>query len=254
MMKKKKLNMMTLSLIPIAIGINFVGSQIAIMLKLPLYLDTIGTILVGALCGPIPGLLTGVFTICINGIFDPIQFAYILNCSCYGFVAGLLAKRKWFRSPLKTLFAGITIATIGDILSTPVTALLYGGISETGQSVLIIAFRSLGLGVIPATLVSGLIMEMLDKSIAAFVAFSIIKAISDRFLSRFPLGPIYYRKNREGDAKTSAIGISPDRPEASLARGLRIGNGSPAVPGSRQLICMLFIGKKSRYIYEETAI
>ncbi len=43
-------------LIPIAIAINIVlGQTVAAVLKLPIYLDSIGTILVGVLAGPIPG-------------------------------------------------------------------------------------------------------------------------------------------------------------------------------------------------------
>jgi len=47
-------------LIPIAIAINIVlGQTVAAALKLPIYLDSIGTILVGAIAGPVPGMLTG---------------------------------------------------------------------------------------------------------------------------------------------------------------------------------------------------
>ena len=44
-------------LIPIAIAINIIlGQTVSAALKVPIYLDSIGTILVGALAGPIPGL------------------------------------------------------------------------------------------------------------------------------------------------------------------------------------------------------
>ena len=50
----------TIVLIPIAIAINIVlGQTVASALKVPIYLDSIGTILVGVLAGPIPGLVTG---------------------------------------------------------------------------------------------------------------------------------------------------------------------------------------------------
>ena len=50
----------TIVLIPIAIAINIVlGQTVATVLKVPIYLDSIGTILVGVLAGPIPGLVTG---------------------------------------------------------------------------------------------------------------------------------------------------------------------------------------------------
>src|SRR5437773_4519147 len=49
-----------LVLIPIAIAINIVlGYTVQTVLKLPIYLDSIGTILVGVLAGPIAGAATG---------------------------------------------------------------------------------------------------------------------------------------------------------------------------------------------------
>jgi energy-coupling factor transport system substrate-specific component len=47
-------------LIPIAIAINIVlGFTVQKVLQLPIYVDSIGTILVGVLAGPIPGAITG---------------------------------------------------------------------------------------------------------------------------------------------------------------------------------------------------
>ena len=50
-------------LIPIAIAINIIlGQTVAAALKVPIYLDSIGTILVGVLAGPIAGAATGGLT------------------------------------------------------------------------------------------------------------------------------------------------------------------------------------------------
>ena len=40
-------------LIPIAIAINIVIGQLVIYLQIPIYLDSVGTVLVGALAGPV---------------------------------------------------------------------------------------------------------------------------------------------------------------------------------------------------------
>ena len=48
---KTDFSLLALLLIPIAVAVNFVGGQVAVLLKIPLYLDTIGTIMVGMLCG-----------------------------------------------------------------------------------------------------------------------------------------------------------------------------------------------------------
>ena len=56
-------NTRVIALMPVAIAINIVlGYTVQTVLKLPIYLDSIGTILVGVLAGPLPGLVTGVLT------------------------------------------------------------------------------------------------------------------------------------------------------------------------------------------------
>ncbi|NLV47950.1 MAG: ECF transporter S component, partial [Clostridiaceae bacterium] len=55
---KTDFNMLALLFIPIGVAINFVGGQLASLLKLPVYLDTIGTMLTAILAGPWVGAVT----------------------------------------------------------------------------------------------------------------------------------------------------------------------------------------------------
>lgn len=52
----------SLVLIVIAIAINMVGGQLISMLKLPIFLDSIGTLISAVLLGPVVGMLTGLLT------------------------------------------------------------------------------------------------------------------------------------------------------------------------------------------------
>ena len=80
-------NFTTLNQCMVALGIvlNIVGAFIALNLRLPVYLDSSGTVLSGALLGPVYGVATGVLGSFISGItFDvyslyyaPVQF---LSC------------------------------------------------------------------------------------------------------------------------------------------------------------------------------
>ena len=45
---ENKINVYQICLVALAVGINIVGGQIALFMKLPVYLDSIGTILTGA--------------------------------------------------------------------------------------------------------------------------------------------------------------------------------------------------------------
>src|SRR5690349_18406433 len=108
------LNSTALALIPLAIAINIAVGQIVQTLKLPLYLDSIGTVLVGALLGPWMGLLTGVLANVIWTLLGnpvPIWFAYVAGV--IGLLAGFAGRSGAFMrsSPrwLSALIGGIFV-------------------------------------------------------------------------------------------------------------------------------------------------
>jgi len=67
----------TFVIIPIAIALNIIlGQTVVAALKLPIYLDSIGTILVGVLAGPIAGALTGILANFLWAYVIPPPFQY----------------------------------------------------------------------------------------------------------------------------------------------------------------------------------
>ena len=60
--RSRDLTTAVLTLMPVAIAINIAVGSIAFALRLPIYLDSIGTVLVGALAGPWAGALTGILS------------------------------------------------------------------------------------------------------------------------------------------------------------------------------------------------
>src|SRR5512142_451260 len=95
---KKDFNTMTWVLIPVAIAINVVIGEIVVLLKLPIYLDSIGTVLVGVLCGPWAGLVTGGLSNTIWGLaIDPNALPWFWVAMGIGLVAGLTANAGLFK-------------------------------------------------------------------------------------------------------------------------------------------------------------
>ena len=193
MKKAKTWSTITLAMIPICLAINYVGAQIAIALKLPMYLDVIGSIMMGAICGPIPGVALGALSSAINSLSEPTAIAYIPVTVACGLVAGLLGKAGFMKQLWKSLIAGFVLAVAAVAISSPITAFLYGGISGTGNDVIVLGLQAAGMGLLPATLIATLITEFFDKLLSCWVVFFVVKALSDRQLSKFPLGYIYMR-------------------------------------------------------------
>lgn len=94
----------TIVMIPIAIALNIIlGQTVAVALKIPIYLDSIGTILVGALAGPIPGALTGLLANLLwTAVLPPpfhsdIAAAFAVVGAVIGLMAGVFGRIGWLR-------------------------------------------------------------------------------------------------------------------------------------------------------------
>jgi len=94
----------TIVLMPIAVAINIIlGATVANALKIPIYLDSIGTILVGALAGPVAGALTGFLTNTLWTYVVPPPFqngpaaAFGIVAVVIGVLAGLAGRAGWLR-------------------------------------------------------------------------------------------------------------------------------------------------------------
>jgi hypothetical protein len=110
-------------LMPVAIAINIVlGYTVQTALKLPIYLDSIGTILVGVLGGPLPGMATGALTNLIwqyaPGIGSGSQIGpFAVTAAAIGLLAGLWGRLGLFRPrrghALNLIAAGVAVLLIG---------------------------------------------------------------------------------------------------------------------------------------------
>ena len=111
----------TIVLMPLAIAFNIIlGQAVASALKIPIYLDSIGTILVGALAGPIPGALTGLLSnllwsyVVPPPLNSPVAGAFAIVAAIIGLLAGTYARLGWLRprpdTPTQKLIVGGGIA------------------------------------------------------------------------------------------------------------------------------------------------
>ena len=108
-----KINTASLVLIPAAVGINYIGKLFAGMLKLPLWLDSIGTCLAAALAGPVVGAISGAINNIIYGVtMDPISTVYAFSqAGIFGGAAAVVIS-----TPLNIIFWGGTTGNLwGDL-------------------------------------------------------------------------------------------------------------------------------------------
>lgn len=177
---------LTLALIPVALALNIAGGQV-LKSVLPLYLDTIGTVLVGALAGPWAGLVTGLlsnYVWTLSGLdANAIYFAPV--GAAVGAMAGLLARRGAFRRVWTAGLGGLGTGVIAAILAAPIAAKVFGGVTGGATDLLVAAFREAGFGVMGAVAMQGAVSDPLDKALTFLIVFAVLRALPKRFLARF---------------------------------------------------------------------
>ena len=79
----------------VAVAMNIVLGIITSALGIPLYLDTLGTVLSAAILGPVPGIIVGALSNIITGlIYSVSDIPFCLVNMAVGLIVGLVAK-KW---------------------------------------------------------------------------------------------------------------------------------------------------------------
>lgn len=178
---------MTWVLIPVAIAINVVIGQIVLVLRIPVFLDSIGTVLVAAVAGPWAGALTGVLSNIIWGLLiDPNALPWFPVALMIGFVTGWCAIAGLFKSWWKVMITGFLVAITAALISTPIAVYLYGGITASGSSFITAFLLQTGRDLVPAVLSTNFLVEPFDKIATCLLAFAIIGGLSVRYLARFP--------------------------------------------------------------------
>ena len=184
---KNNFNTQTWVLIPIAIAINIAVGQIVLLLKLPVFLDSIGTVLVAVLCGPWAGALTGALSNIIWGIaIDPGAFPWWPVAAMIGYMAGRMAQWGFFKSWWKVVVTGFVVALTAAIVSTPIAVYLFGGITASGSSFITAYLLQTGAGIWQAVASTSFLTEPVDKITTAMLAFAIIQGLPKRTIAGYP--------------------------------------------------------------------
>lgn len=179
------LSTVTLVLIAFAIALNMAIGQLVSLLKLPIFLDSIGTILVGILAGPLAGGLTGLLTNLIWGLISsPVAAAFSPVAMMIGIVAGLCAQHGLFQTWWKVIIAAVIITIFNAIVAVPIRLYMFGGITGSGADFVTAYMLALGKDLFGSVVVTVFTSNLLDKMVTALLAWGIVKALPERTVNR----------------------------------------------------------------------
>lgn len=185
---KDDFSMIAILIIPVCVAVNFVGGQLASLLKLPMYLDVIGTIFSGMLCGPWVGAVVGAITNLLTSIANPVNLPFIIVNVIVGLTTGWMSRAKMFSCWWKILIALILQAIISTVAAAPLVVLVYGGVTGSGTSLITATAMAAGANIWAAFFGTDGIFTTLDRTISFFISWGVIKVIPDRTLIKFGCG------------------------------------------------------------------
>ncbi|VDG20021.1 ECF transporter S component [Lactiplantibacillus mudanjiangensis] len=173
-----KLKVRTLTLLALCIALNIVGSNIALMLKLPIYLDSIGTVLAAAVFGPLGGMVAGGATGLIVGATTDLYSLFFMPVQLVtGLVAGFVYRRVKPASFRQNWWLALVVSLPGTLLSTLITVMLFHGITSSGSSMLVQVLLGTGLSKPLAVFVIQIGTDYLDRFLTVYVVALVYRAL-----------------------------------------------------------------------------
>jgi energy-coupling factor transport system substrate-specific component len=174
-----RLDSLGILVMPLCLGINFAGHALAVGLKLPLFLDSTGTILCGVLAGPWVGGSIGVLSnLLVSNTFQPDAASYAIVSFAVGFTAGLSRYLNWQRRASGWILLWVVCVGVSALLSTPINLLVSNGQSGVGFGDSIYASLSTRLPHAVAAFVGELAVDLPDKLVAVAGALWIAQALA----------------------------------------------------------------------------
>lgn len=189
-----------LIVIALCAALNFSIGSIVYLIKLPVYFDSVGTILCALLifpdrraafvcclvCAWVSTLFTGLL---VNPFLPWFVGTDLMICIASAFLTARFS--EIFRArPMQTakfvscvLIAGIITGVVAAIASAPVVAYLFGGVTGSGSAFVVAFFLKTGQQLMSAVLMSGLTADPVDKTLQVLVAALLFRATPSDFIA-----------------------------------------------------------------------
>ena len=182
-----KLSSLHIAVIGMLIALNVAIGGIVHLIKVPVFLDAIGTIIAVMLLGWRAGILVGVLSFVIAAaLVNPVYIWFIGTQAILAIVVFIMANAfASFRSWLRVIPAGIVLGVITGVVSAPVIVYVFGGVAGSGRDLITATLISTGEQIGKAVLLSGAASEPVDKVLQMVIALLILRALPRRVLEPF---------------------------------------------------------------------
>jgi energy-coupling factor transport system substrate-specific component len=186
--------------IALCAALNFAIGNIVYLVKLPIYLDSIGTILCALLIFPdriaaiACAFIAGLISVILSGlVINPFLPWFSLTVLALALVSALLTglATETFRArPLpvaasagQVVAYGIITGIVSAIASAPVVVYLFGGVTGSGSAFVVAFFLKTGQQLLNSAVLAGLTTEPIDKTLQVLLAALLYRATPREFIA-----------------------------------------------------------------------
>lgn len=181
-----RMNAFEVGIIAFGATLNITIGYLVAALKLPLYLDSTGTIVVSVLCGWKYGILAGLAGLVVMTLVStPTVAAYAGTVIVIALLSWFFARMGYLKKLPITIVGGILIGISAALVSSPVTAFIYGGVSLAGSDAITTAFRASGMTILQSVFLGSLVVELFDKLITSLLGMFLVHSLPSSILERF---------------------------------------------------------------------
>jgi energy-coupling factor transport system substrate-specific component len=176
------------ALIPAAVAINLVVGSVVRELALPVFLDTIGTVLVAVLDGAAAGALVGTISQLLVGLLTGYQyFPFVVVQWLLAALAAVAASRRGFARLPRTIGWGVVCGLCCGTVSAVISYTLFRGVTGGGVTWVTAMIRAAGEPLPVAVAIGSGATDILDKALVIVVVGLVLRTFPRRILGRFPL-------------------------------------------------------------------
>jgi energy-coupling factor transport system substrate-specific component len=186
--------------IALCAALNFAVGAVVYLVKLPIYMESIGTILCAMLIFPdrwaafVCALIAGLASVAVIGLLvNPFLPWFSLTVLAIALISAFVTATgdgvyrarppQLLAFVVRVVLFGVLTGVVAAIVSAPVVAYLFGGVTGSGSAFLVAFFLKTGETLMRSVLWSGLTADPIDKVLQVLIAALLFRATPAEFIA-----------------------------------------------------------------------
>lgn len=162
----------------IGAAINYGMGMFSRILALPFYFDSIGTMIVAAEYGLVPGLIAGAASNILLWVANEVPLIFVTCSLATALIVWALSRAGKLETILHWITMGVIVAVVNGILGALISMFYYGGhVTTSGLNNVVAGFMIEGKSLLEAMFRAGILTNLIDKPLSALAAWGVVTLV-----------------------------------------------------------------------------